>query len=436
VILGVSDKSGGAHHLSEATNGPQYKVAIQNGKPVARFDGANDLLAATIDADASNTMFFAARKRSAAVAGVQSMSNLTAVRLMSATTNWAPQTITMTDAISNGVPFPGLTDVQTAAIYGVRMTSASILELIGGNGGASISINPHDNWGTGTALQLGCASGPSSFGDYDIFEILRYGSVLSDADFNKVGRYLATKWGTSWSDVYDPGFPLKVAGIVAWYDFQDASTLFLDTARTVPITGDDDQVIKGVTDKSGLGQHLTNATNGLVYKRAGQNGRPVARTTFAGGEHDDTASADIIPSGNVPPFTVVLVAAKNSDNTNTSMLGRASRWTLGVGTISTHFRFTTNGIQSYDFNPGWPDPDLHVQRVLFDSLSDVTLWKDGVSQGTVAGAANPAPGASPLTVGVGVANGDFDIAEVIVYHGSISDAAAVEDYLQAKWGTP
>lgn len=45
----------------------------------------------------------------------------------------------------------------------------------------------------------------------------------------------------------------------AWYDWSDLSTLFQDAARTVPVTASG-QTVGGVTDKSGFGFHLSQAT--------------------------------------------------------------------------------------------------------------------------------------------------------------------------------
>lgn len=47
----------------------------------------------------------------------------------------------------------------------------------------------------------------------------------------------------------------------AWYDPRDMSTLWQDTAGTVPVTADG-QTVARMDDKSGLGRHMTQATAG------------------------------------------------------------------------------------------------------------------------------------------------------------------------------
>lgn len=54
-----------------------------------------------------------------------------------------------------------------------------------------------------------------------------------------------------------PGF--FGGNLLAWYNFSDVSNLWLDTARTSPITGAG-QAIAGVTDRSGVGYHLQQST--------------------------------------------------------------------------------------------------------------------------------------------------------------------------------
>src|SRR3990172_1742397 len=66
--------------------------------------------------------------------------------------------------------------------------------------------------------------------------------------------------------------PLSLSPVL-WLDFSDLSTLFTDSAGTIPVTSDGD-VIGYAADLSGNGNHATQATtlNKPVWKAAIQNG--------------------------------------------------------------------------------------------------------------------------------------------------------------------
>jgi hypothetical protein len=74
------------------------------------------------------------------------------------------------------------------------------------------------------------------------------------------------------SYVTDFWTPLKLANILGWYDFSDINTLFQDTARTSPVTTDD-QSIKGVTNKAQDLYHMRySGTLDVKYEENKQNG--------------------------------------------------------------------------------------------------------------------------------------------------------------------
>lgn len=67
--------------------------------------------------------------------------------------------------------------------------------------------------------------------------------------------------------------PLSIAGLAAWWDFADASSVTLDSGR-----------VSAVADKSGNGRTAANSTSGSTqpdYVSGGRNGRNIARFTAA-----------------------------------------------------------------------------------------------------------------------------------------------------------
>jgi hypothetical protein len=67
--------------------------------------------------------------------------------------------------------------------------------------------------------------------------------------------------------------PLSIAGLEAWWDFADVSSVTLDSGR-----------VSAVTDKSGNGRTAANSTSGSTqpdYISGGRNGRNIARFTAA-----------------------------------------------------------------------------------------------------------------------------------------------------------
>lgn len=71
--------------------------------------------------------------------------------------------------------------------------------------------------------------------------------------------------------------PNVVTGLLTWHDFSLISTLFVDAAKTTPVTADAD-LIGAVEDRSGNGRDATQATGGKLpyYKTNIQNGLSMA----------------------------------------------------------------------------------------------------------------------------------------------------------------
>ena len=104
--------------------------------------------------------------------------------------------------------------------------------------------------------------------------------------------------------------PTFMPSLLVWLDYGDVSTLFLDTARTTPASGAVGEAIAGVADKSGRGNHTTQATttsrpvtaagaNGIVLNFDGvaDSMGTVANLDFAGADKVTVAAAVRTASG-------------------------------------------------------------------------------------------------------------------------------------------
>jgi hypothetical protein len=239
------------------------------------------------------------------------------------------------------------------------------------------------------------------------------------------------------SEVPEPELP-SVTGLVAHYDFSDASTLFTDTGLTTPVASDGD-TIKGVEDLSGNGHHLTEATNGPAYKVNIINGRSVGR---GNGTSSTLAVSTIVTA---QPLTAFIVAkhATGSVTANQHMFcGENFRPSFLAANAATdayaHYGGTT--VQSTGIAL---DTEPRLISSKLNGASSV-LYLDGVSTNT----GNPGTGAFNFDadhrsrVFSGVSDGgaatqffNGDIAEILLYSGALSDGdrESIEAYLNEKY---
>jgi hypothetical protein len=218
------------------------------------------------------------------------------------------------------------------------------------------------------------------------------------------------------------------AGLVGHYNFSLASSVFSDTARTTPATADGP--IGGVTDLSGLGNHLTQATNGPTYKTGILNGLSVAR--FDGTNDFLTATAlstsqpmtlfFVLQKGSGINFRVVCDGLDASNNTTFYRANANNGWNLYAGTGLPDGTVT--------------DAAFHIYSVVFNGASSA-LYEDGVSR--VSGNAGTNGYLTGFRLGAdrnGAGLYDGDVAEVLLYDRVLSDPelAQVLAYLQDRWG--
>lgn len=140
---------------------------------------------------------------------------------------------------------------------------------------------------------------------------------------------LVGKWGSG----FDPAILFTDGEIGAWYDPTDITSLFQDSAGTTPVAAADDPV--GMArDKSGLGNHATQATAGnrLVYKQNLYNGRSGLEVVTAGKKL-------VTPSIMGASFNTALTcyAVVQSSGTATKIFASASGANFYDGRVATSF---------------------------------------------------------------------------------------------------
>lgn len=93
----------------------------------------------------------------------------------------------------------------------------------------------------------------------------------------RIGKY--APYGSQTNYGIEISTPLAIPNCGLWFDFNDISTLFQDTARTTPVTTNG-QNIAGITDKSGSGNHVTTAsTLKPTYNTGGVLGKCISFPT-------------------------------------------------------------------------------------------------------------------------------------------------------------
>lgn len=427
------DLSGNGRHLTPGVNGtPVFMDNVRNGKPVVRFDGVNDALNASIPPRASSTFFIVAQKRTVPSSADHHLAAFTpgGGAMIHSNVNldgnwhWV-----FTEAAG--------TIIAVAAnawhVLALNVVSDASMSLRAENGYYSGRFNPNNSVTSRTGINIGTGFS-NQYSDSDVGEIVSYPTSLSNADMNKVGTYLAEKWGLAWTPL--PFDPATVSSLRGWYDFSDATTMFTDAAFTTPVSADG-QTILSMRDKSGQGNDVTEALNGPTYKTAIQNGLSVGRGDGVNDVLTD-AAPNTIPGGNAP---LTLFFAMNTGGGNLGeFAGVSSAWNAGspaAGPGSTG-RFTLPAVVSYDFGNYWLGA-FDIGAMVLDAQADLSFFRN--SSTPLYTSVFNAFGGAPNNFTLFRVNGSFtgDIGEFLVFRGDLrtTDPATfnnVGKYLADKWG--
>lgn len=237
---------------------------------------------------------------------------------------------------------------------------------------------------------------------------------LADALANRL-----TQAGAGGGASFDPATLFAGGEFGGWYDPSDLSTMFQDTAGTIPVTTAG-QTVARINDKSGRGNNLTQATaaNRPAYQTSGG-----LHWLEFDGVNDQMATASAI--GLSAPIISAFVGFQN---TATGLQGIWSNDRYRQTTFGTNFRFTTLGVLDYSFNSAISASTNVVMSSVFDAAFDVDFRKNGAAGTFITGSSDSAGGEAALEIGArGGANFMAGrIYQLIVRLGSIT-AGEVQD---------
>ena len=186
IIKGVTDLAAGAQPLTEATNGPTYKVAIQNGLSVARFDGTNDQLKNTTAGNAQPNTLIVAAKFNADVDGI----------LIGETSLASYFKVDTTGPKYNLVLGGGAHTLDSIAadltwhVFTILLTTNSCTVRVDGVEQLVAAAAA----GTWNGIMLGSMSGVGFYASVDVGEVAVYWSTITDPDLSTYETSLMSKW--------------------------------------------------------------------------------------------------------------------------------------------------------------------------------------------------------------------------------------------------
>lgn len=227
--------------------------------------------------------------------------------------------------------------------------------------------------------------------------------------------------------------PLQLSP-VAYYDLSDITTLWKDTGRTSAVTANAD-MIKGVTDKSGHGWHLSEATNGPAYTTGAQNGLSVAR--FVGASSQKLSMAVGGWSTLTQPLTIAWVGKATTTAATQIFIDSTDVNRCAFFLNSTGPAWTAFATSSQNFTGAPPaNTSFHSFILVFNGAS-TTLTLDGTIYTVAANSGGNAAG--PPLLGVAQGGATFfltgDIGEALWCSGAMpaADRASLRAYWLSKW---
>ena len=362
-------------------------------------------------------------------------------------TNVLNTTIVFSSTIYNTGTTGTVTGWRNSNLFGpTTYTTASITSQKGFIGVTQIGV------GTSGTLQY--------YFTGNIYEIIVYNSVLTNAQRQQVEAYLGWKWGVRSS--FSSTFPLYsvptnssvftpklISGCVLWLDGMDISTLFQDTAGTTPITTNG-QTVALWKDKSGSTDNGTQSTAG---NRPTYSSNSVVFSS-ASSQYLTMSTPSTLPSGATPTGTYFFIS-KLTTGTNLQALFMYGPTTLTTGANFQFYYNTPSSQLTIDtFSTGVTSDSTNALNatVIFSSTisnsggtGTITGWRNSNSFGpityTTASMTSQKGFIGVTQTGRGTSGTNAyyfngNIYEIIFYNTvlSTSQRQQVEGYLAWKWG--
>lgn len=237
--------------------------------------------------------------------------------------------------------------------------------------------------------------------------------------------------------------PDAIANLFLWHKAD--GSLFVDSARTTPVTADADAV-GSWSDESGSGLHLvqTGGNNRPKYKTNIVNGEPVVRFDYDAVTPTDSDFLDY-PNNSFDALTaaeIFVVKAQKADPAPTQ--DQSGLWSFGSAGASAHPY--TDGIVYENFGSSAQHTVGNMATALttwhlFNFITTATEFTANLNgaQAFTTGTNTVAWAASPLRIGNTSALASYmdgDIAEIVMYSAKISagDRTGIKAYFAAKYG--
>ena len=297
-------------------------------------------------------------------------------------------------------------------------------------------------------------------------EVIMFNRTLSQSEYQQVEGYLAWKWGlqrnlpTSHPYYNNPILPnlniplqvnptnntfvnslaqfspLSITGTALWLDAADSSTLFQDSAGTVPVTNGSQ--IQLWRDKSGTNNNATNSQTVMLYNSNRFNNLP---TIFFPGTQTTgfSLSGALLPNGSSDASYFFVINKNNSATQVYFTHGGATQ--LKQFYADAPLRIDRAGVSLISDGTSITNLNTIVSSTETSLSGGVNGWRNGTPF-TTNGATNVwSVNTTAAWLGSGAINGTSFIysgviSEVLVFNRALTtfQRQQVEGYLAWKWG--